>query len=339
MEFVKEVKTKAYFKRYQVKFRRRREGKTNYRRRQRLILQDKTKYNTPKYRFVVRITNHDIVCQVVAPKIIGDVVVCAAYAHELPRYGLTVGLTNYSAAYCTGLLCARRLLQKIGLDKKYEGVSEVTGESFLVERPEGDNGPRPFKCYLDVGLHRTSTGARVFGALKGAVDGGLHIPHSDEGKRFPGWKDGEYNPEVHRAKIFGQHVADYMRELKEKDANKYQKQFSQFIKAGITADDLEDLYKKVHAAIRADPKAVKKEAKKPTTQKKYKQARLSLRERKERAAKKKEQILQEYEEIAERAREERRQREAQRKLQEQKEAEKEEAAKEAEKADKKGKKK
>ena len=40
----------------------------------------------------------------------GDVIVAAAYAHELPRYGLKVGLTNYAAAYCTGLLVARRLL-------------------------------------------------------------------------------------------------------------------------------------------------------------------------------------------------------------------------------------
>lgn len=37
--FVKVQKTKAYFKRYQVKFRRRREGKTDYRARKRLISQ------------------------------------------------------------------------------------------------------------------------------------------------------------------------------------------------------------------------------------------------------------------------------------------------------------
>jgi len=42
-------------------------------------------------------------------KIEGDVIVCAAYAHELPRYGVKVGLTNYAAAYCTGLLLARRV--------------------------------------------------------------------------------------------------------------------------------------------------------------------------------------------------------------------------------------
>lgn len=34
---------------------------------------------------------------------------CAAYSHELPKYGIAVGLTNYAAAYCTGLLLARRV--------------------------------------------------------------------------------------------------------------------------------------------------------------------------------------------------------------------------------------
>lgn len=36
-------------------------------------------------------------------------IVCAAYSHELPKYGISVGLTNYAAAYCTGLLLARRV--------------------------------------------------------------------------------------------------------------------------------------------------------------------------------------------------------------------------------------
>ena len=52
--------------------------------------------------------------------IAGDVVVAAAYAHELPHYGLTVGLTNYASCYLTGLLCARRCLKKFGLDTTYE---------------------------------------------------------------------------------------------------------------------------------------------------------------------------------------------------------------------------
>ena len=62
--FVKVVKSKAYFKRFQVKFRRRREGKTDYYARKKLVIQAKNKYNTPKYRMIVRISNKDICCQV-----------------------------------------------------------------------------------------------------------------------------------------------------------------------------------------------------------------------------------------------------------------------------------
>ena len=107
--FVKLVKNKAYFKRFQVKFRRRREGKTDYFARKRLVVQDKNKYNTPKYRMVVRSSNKDVCCQIAYARLEGDKIVAAAYSHELPRYGVKVGLTNYAAAYCTGLLLARRV--------------------------------------------------------------------------------------------------------------------------------------------------------------------------------------------------------------------------------------
>merc|ERR1712000_318579 len=174
------VKNKAYFKRYQVKFRRRRQGKTDYQARRRLTIQDKNKYNTPKYRFVVRFTNKDIVCQVIYATMKGDRVVAAAYSHELKedRYGLKVGLTNYAAAYATGLLLARRLLKKLGMDAKYEGVTKATGEFFLYAKPthrekvrgarDGkpvDEKMRPFTALLDAGLSRTTTGSKLFAAL------------------------------------------------------------------------------------------------------------------------------------------------------------------------------
>jgi len=258
MPFVKVVKNKAYFKRYQVKYRRRREGKTDYFARKRLCVQDKNKYNTPKYRMVVRFSNKDICCQIAYAKIEGDEIVCAAYAHELPRYGVKVGLTNYSAAYCTGLLLARRMLQKLELDKIYEGQTEVDGEEYMVESE--DNQPGAFHCFLDVGLVRTTTGARIFGALKGAADGGLEIPHST--KRFPGYDNeaGEFNAEVHRDHIFGKHVSDYMTMLKDDDDDAYKRQFSRFIKNGIAPEGVEEMYKKAHAAIREDPSHTKKEA-------------------------------------------------------------------------------
>lgn len=61
------------------------------------------------------------------------------------------------------------------MDKVYEGQVEITGEEFNVESIDGQ--PSAFTCYLDAGLARTTTGNKVFGALKGAVDGGLSIPH------------------------------------------------------------------------------------------------------------------------------------------------------------------
>lgn len=106
-----------------------------------------------------------------------------------------------------------------------------------------DDGPGAFRCFLDVGLARTTTGARVFGAMKGAVDGGLNIPHSV--KRFPGYsaESKSFSAEVHRAHIFGQHVADYMRTLEEEDNEAFKRQFSRYINLGIRADDVSILCK------------------------------------------------------------------------------------------------
>lgn len=288
MGFVKVVKNKAYFKRYQVKFKRRREGKTDYYARKRLVVQEKNKYNTPKYRLIVRFSKKDIVAQIAYARIGGDIVVTSAYAHELPRYGVKIGLTNYAAAYCTGLLLARRHLKKLKLDGIYEGVKDVSGETYNVESQEGQ--PGAFRCYLDVGLSRTTTGARIFGVMKGAVDGGLDIPHSET--RFPGY-DGEakkYDPAQHKARIFGQHVADYMRSLKEEDEEAYKRQFSQFVKEGLTADSLEAMYKKAHAAIRANPDQVTK-PKKEVVKKRWNRAKLTNKERKNRIKQKKAWVL------------------------------------------------
>merc|ERR1719198_1793302 len=256
MGYIKVLKTSAYHKRYQVKYRRRREGKTDYQARKRLVVQDKNKFNSPKYRFVVRTTNKDVICQVIYAKITGDVCMAAAYSHELPKYGIEVGLTNYAACYATGLLCARRLLTKLELADQYEGQTEPDGEMFLVEH---EDGKRPFTCVLDVGLVRTSTGSRCFGALKGAVDGGLNIPHSE--KRFPGYdREGkEYDAETHKKYIFGGHVQEYMELLEEEDPERYQQQFSKYIESEIEADGIEDLYKDAYTKIREDPDREAKE--------------------------------------------------------------------------------
>jgi len=290
MAFTKLVKNSAYYSRFQTKYKRRRQGKTDYYARKRLITQAKNKYNAPKYRLVVRFTNRDIIMQIVTSEISGDKIFCAAYSHELRAYGITHGLTNWAAAYATGLLIARRALRKLGLDQDFAGVEEPDGEFTLTEAAEVDGEERrPFKAFLDVGLHRTSTGARVFGAMKGASDGGILIPHSE--KRFPGYdmESKELDAEVLKKYIFGGHVAGYMDLLAEDDEERLKSQFQQYMDDDIEADGLEELYAEAHTAIREDPfkkyvsdapKKSKEEWKKESL--KYKSKKLSFEERKER---------------------------------------------------------
>lgn len=253
MGFVKVIKTKSYFSRYQVKYKRRRQCKTDYYARKRLIIQDKNKYGAPKYRFVVRFSNKDVIVQIFKSTLTYDKCMVAAYSHELTRYGVKLGLTNYAAAYCTGLLAARRLNKKIGLDEMYPGNTEDLGEYYEVEPLDERN---PFCCLLDVGLKPTTTGSRMFGALKGAVDGGLDIPHGD--RRYPrpkgdGGRDYEPDAEFHKKYIFGGHVAEYMTKLKDEDEEAYKKQFGRYIKEGIEPEDLEGIYEAAHKAIRENP--------------------------------------------------------------------------------------
>jgi large subunit ribosomal protein L5e len=252
--FNKLVKSSAYYSRYQTKYKRRREGKTDYYARKRLISQAKNKYGAPKYRLVVRFTNRDIIMQVVTSELNGDKVFASAYSHELRAYGINHGLTNWAAAYCTGLLIARRVLKKLGLDETFEGVEEPDGEFTLTEAAETDDGERrPFKAFLDVGLARTSTGARVFGAMKGASDGGILVPHSE--KRFPGYdmETKELDPELLRNYIFGGHVSEYMELLADDDEERYKSQFQKYIDDDVEADGLEEMYEEAHKAIREDP--------------------------------------------------------------------------------------
>jgi len=256
MAFVKVVKNKAYFKRFQVKLRRRREGKTDYRARRKMIRQDKNKFNNKKYRLVVRFTNKNVICQIMYATIRGDMIVSQANSAELTKYGIPCGHKNYAAAYCTGLLVARRTLKKFGLDETFKGKEELDGEDYHVEDEENDQ--RPFKCILDVGLQTTAVGHRMWAALKGAVDGGLHIPHTN--KKFPGFKpaeekgqEPEYDADAHKEKIFGTHVKEYMEMLQEEDPTKYEAHFSKFIENDIDADKIEEMYSDAHEKIREEP--------------------------------------------------------------------------------------
>lgn len=261
MAFVKLVKNKAYFMRYQTKFKRRREGKTDYYARQRLILQDKDKYNTPKYRLVGRITSTRVIAQVVYATLKGDKIFGAADSQELRKFGLTAGLSNYASAYATGLLLARRVLKKVGLDATYKGVEKVDGAPFDVNDDVKDR--RPFKCILDVGLRATSNGSKIFAVLKGACDGGLYVPHSPN--KFPGAgkkDDDKPNPKVHRDRIFGAHIDGHINKIKNNKA-KYDLQFSRWQKTLTAANvtSVEKLYTKIHEEIRKSPDFKKKDKK------------------------------------------------------------------------------
>lgn len=130
--------------RYFVQARRRREGRTNYYQRMHLIVSERP-------RMVVRKTNRAIIIQMVIPDPVGDRTLVVANSRDLVLYGFRGSTSSTPAAYLTGLLFAKRAIKA--------GYSEAV---------------------LDVGLHRASRGARVFAALKGAVKGGLDIPHSEE---------------------------------------------------------------------------------------------------------------------------------------------------------------
>jgi large subunit ribosomal protein L5e len=139
---------------------------------------------------------------------------------------------------------------------------------------------------LDVGCRATTTGCRIFGALKGAADGGLDIPHNE--KRFPGYdRDAkEYDAEMHKERIFGGHVGEYMEYLEEEDNTKFQEQFAKYIANDIEVDGLEELYESVHEAIREDPSASEKKSFTPDKSFKRK-AKLTHAERKARVQAKK----------------------------------------------------
>ncbi|MBS3064249.1 MAG: 50S ribosomal protein L18 [DPANN group archaeon] len=130
--------------RYTVRFRRRREGKTNYHSRLNLL-----KSRTP--RLVARKTNKYIIAQIVTFDFIGDKTVVYANSFELKKHGWNLGLKNTAAAYLVGLLLGKKAVDA--------GVE---------------------KAIFDLGLHRPSKGAKIFATLKGAADAGLNIVFEDK---------------------------------------------------------------------------------------------------------------------------------------------------------------
>ncbi len=89
--------------------------------------------------------------------------------------------------------------------------------------------------------------------MKGASDGGILIPHSEN--RFPGYdvESKELDAETLRKYIFAGHIAEYMETLADDDEERYKSQFQGYIDDEVEADGLEELYQDIHAKIREDP--------------------------------------------------------------------------------------
>jgi large subunit ribosomal protein L5e len=124
----------------------------------------------------------------------------------------------------------------------------IDDEEFHAE--EEDTDQRPYNCPLDVGVRLTCVGARMWGALKCAFDGGLHIPHS--AKSSPGFKPAEdkgaefeYDAEAHKDRIFGGHVKVHKVMLQEEDPTKYEAHFAKYISEGVDADGMEEMYSRL----------------------------------------------------------------------------------------------
>lgn len=124
-----------------MEFKRRREGKTDYRQRLNLLKSGKT-------RAVVRMSNNRILVQFIDFAMEGDKVRAAANSNHLEDYGWEGHGDNLPSAYLVGFLSAKRALEK--------DIDEAV---------------------LDIGLNNPEDGGRIFSALNGIVDAGIDVPH------------------------------------------------------------------------------------------------------------------------------------------------------------------
>jgi large subunit ribosomal protein L18 len=123
--------------------RRRREVRTDYHQRLRLL-------KSGKPRLVARKSNKHTTAQLITPGPQGDETLASAHSSDLEEYGWEAPTGNISAAYLTGLLAGKRAVDA--------GLEEAV---------------------LDIGLNTATPGNKVFAVQEGAIDAGLEIPHND----------------------------------------------------------------------------------------------------------------------------------------------------------------
>jgi large subunit ribosomal protein L18 len=161
-----------------------------------------------KPRLVARSTLKNVVAQIIVAKPHGDEVLVSAHSRELKKYEWKAPSGNLPAAYLTGLLC--------GLKAKAQGLEEVI---------------------LDIGLNSPSKGARVFAVLKGVLDAGVNVSHSEE--KLPDEK-----------RIQGEHMAQYAESLAS-NPEEYQSKFSKYLEQKLPPEDLPKHFAKVKTEISA----------------------------------------------------------------------------------------
>lgn len=187
----------AHSSRYKLAFKRRKEGKTDYHARLKLIGQN-------KYRFVVRTSNQHISAQVISIKEGGDKTQVGANSKELERLGWNAGGKNISAAYLTGYLAGKKALKA--------EIDEAT---------------------LDIGLKTSLKGSKLYAVLKGAVDAGFHVPHSES-----------VLPSDER--INGEHIAKYAETLSDEEV---EEKFSKYKAKGLEPKELPAHFEAVKTKI------------------------------------------------------------------------------------------
>ena len=132
-----------YGKRRTVPHRRKRESKTNYKKRLALL-------KSGQNRLVIRKSLNTITAQIIKYDPNGDRVVASANSADLKKLGWKMHKANIPSAYLTGLL--------LGSKAKHNKINTAV---------------------LDLGLQIPMKGGKLFAALKGAIDAGLDVRHDD----------------------------------------------------------------------------------------------------------------------------------------------------------------
>lgn len=182
-------------RRSKVPFRRRREGKTNYHLRRKFVL-------SGKRRVVIRRTNRQTLIQLVSSEATGDTTHISINSKVLINLGWKGATGNVPASYLMGYAFGKKTL-----------LSGVSSDESLI---------------LDMGLATKFYGGRIFAALKGAVDAGLNIAHSDV--IFPS-----------EERIRGEHISSFSKSLSDETH-----QFSKYqIKPTELPNHFDDVRKKI----------------------------------------------------------------------------------------------